>query len=252
MINKYEISDLKKSHTPYEISKRLDKGPGDNYLKDFIYGSIDGIITTFAIVSGVYGAQLSSGVIIILGLANLIADGFSMGISNYLGTKSENELIDNAKSEELEHIKHYPEGEKEEIRQIFAKKGFSGVELEKAVDTITSDVNRWVDTMVQDELGFSLSKKSAVKSGLTTFIAFILIGFVPLAAFILNWLIPGLIEKPFIVSSVLTFIAFFMVGAFKTKFVGKKWYINGLETLIIGGVAATIAFYIGHFLEKLV
>ena len=252
MANEPNISELKKTHTPSAIRRRLEEGPKNIFLKDFIYGSIDGIITTFAIVSGVYGAKLSSGVIIILGLANLIADGFSMGVSNYLGTKSENEQIDSAKSEELDHIKHYPEGEKEEIRQIFAKKGFEAEELEYAVDTITSDINRWVDTMLQDELGFSLTKKSPVKAGLATFIAFVIIGFIPLTTFIINWLAPGTIEKPFIVASVFTGIAFFLVGAFKTKFVGKSWFKNGFETLLIGGFAALIAFYIGRFLKALV
>jgi len=252
MVNKKELSELIETHTPLAIKKRLDNGPGNSYLKDFIYGSIDGIITTFAIVSGVIGAELSSGVIIILGLANLLADGFSMGISNYLGTKSENEIVEKAKAEELNHIEHYPEGEKEEIRQIFARKGFVGDELENAVETITSDVNRWVDTMLQDELGYSLNNKSAIKSGLATFIAFILIGFIPLASFVINWLTPGLIEKPFLVSSVFTGVAFFLVGAYKTKFVGKSWYVNGLETLLIGGIAAIIAYYIGSLLKTLV
>ncbi len=252
MVNEKELSELVETHTPSAIKKRLDSGPGNSYLKDFIYGSIDGIITTFAIVSGVIGAELSSGVIIILGLANLLADGFSMGISNYLGTKSENELLEKAKEEELNHIEHYPEGEKEEIRQIFARKGFVGEELENAVETITSDVNRWVETMLQDELGYSLNSKSALKSGLATFIAFILIGFIPLASFVINWLIPGTLENPFLISSVFTGLAFFLVGAYKTKFVGKNWYLNGLETLIIGGIAAFIAYYIGSLLKALV
>lgn len=252
MVNEKELTELIETHTPSAIRERLENGPKKSYLKDFIYGSIDGIITTFAIVSGVIGAELSSGIIIILGLANLLADGFSMGISNYLGTKSENELIDKAKSEELIHIEHYPEGEKEEIRQIFSRKGFKGDELENAVETITSDVNRWVETMLQDELGFSLSKKSALKSGLATFIAFIIIGFIPLASFVINWFKPGMIEKPFLISAVFTGLAFFLIGAYKTKFVGKKWYINGLETLLIGGTAAFIAFYIGRLLKALV
>ena len=252
MVNEKELNELKETHTPSAIKERLESGPKNSYLKDFIYGSIDGIVTTFAIVSGVIGAELSSGIIIILGLANLLADGFSMGVSNYLGTKSENELIDKAKSEELDHIKHYPEGEKEEIRQIFSKKGFSGDELENAVETITSDLNRWVETMLQDELGFSLSKKSAIKSGLATLIAFILIGFIPLASFVINWMKPGIIEKPFLYSAVFTGIAFFLVGAYKTKFVGKNWFINGLEVLFVGGSAAFIAFYIGRLLKTLV
>ena len=252
MINEEALSELKKTHTPSAIRKRLESGPKDSYLKDFIYGSIDGIITTFAIVSGVVGAELSSGVIIILGLANLLADGFSMGISNYLGTKSENELIDRAKTEELSHIEHFPEGEREEIRQIFSKKGFKGDELENAVNTITSDVNMWVDTMLQDELGFSLSKKSALKSGRATFIAFILIGFIPLACFVINWIMPGSIDRPFLVSSIFTGLAFFLVGAYKTRFVGKSWYLNGIETLVIGGIAAFIAYYIGSLLKAFV
>ena len=141
---------------------------------------------------------------------------------------------------------------KKRFRQIFARKGFVGEELENAVETITSDVNRWVETMLQDELGYSLNSKSALKSGLATFIAFILIGFIPLASFVINWLIPGTLENPFLISSVFTGLAFFLVGAYKTKFVGKSWYLNGLETLIIGGIAAFIAYYIGSLLKALV
>ena len=246
------IAELKKSHTRSAIKKRLDHGPEDSFLKDFIYGAIDGTVTTFAIVSGVYGAKLSSGVIIILGLANLIADGFSMGISNYLGTKSEEELIAKARKEELNHIKLYPEGEKEEIRQIFSKKGFSGIELQNAVNVITSDINRWIETMMQDELGYSLKQKSPLKSGATTFFAFVLVGFIPLLSFIVNWLFPDSVSNPFLVSSVLTCISFFLIGAIKTKFVGKKWYFNGVETLLIGGAAALLAFIIGRGLSNLV
>ena len=247
-----DIAELKKSHTPSAIKKRLDDGPVDSFLKDFIYGAIDGTVTTFAIVSGVYGAKLSSGVIIILGLANLIADGFSMGISNYLGTKSEEEQIENAKTKELNHIRHYPEGEREEIRQIFLKKGFSGNELENAVNVITSDLDRWITTMMQDELGYSLNQKSPFKAGAATFIAFVVVGFIPLLSFIVNWLFPGTFSNPFLISSVLTCIGFFLIGAIKTKFVGKKWYFNGIETLLIGGAAALLAFVIGRGLSNLV
>ena len=247
-----DISELKRLHTPGAIKKRLAEGPSNNYLKDFIYGSIDGIVTTFAIVAGVYGASLSSGVIIILGIANLIADGFSMGISNYLGTKADKELMENAKQEELNHIKHYPEGEKEEIRQIFANKGFEGQELDDAVNIITSDINRWVETMMKEELGYSLKILSPFNSGATTFGAFILVGFIPLAAFVINWFIPGLISNPFFVSSVLTGIAFFLVGAFKSRFIGKSWYVSGLEVLFVGSIAAVIAYIIGHLLKSLV
>ena len=85
------IADLKTTHTPDAVKNRLASRPPESYLRDFIYGGVDGIITTFAVVSGVAGASLASGVVIILGAANLVADGFSMAVSNYLGTRAERE-----------------------------------------------------------------------------------------------------------------------------------------------------------------
>ena len=82
------------SHTREGISERLSQARRPNYLRDWIYGGIDGTVTTFAVVSGVAGAQLSSQVVIILGLANLLADGFSMAASNYSGTKTEIDAVD--------------------------------------------------------------------------------------------------------------------------------------------------------------
>ena len=97
-----------------------------------------------------------------------------------------------------------------------------------------------------------MKQKSPLKSGATTFIAFVLVGFIPLISFIINWLFPDLISNPFLLSSVLTCISFFLIGAIKTKFVGKKWYFNGIETLLIGGAAALLAFIIGRGLSNLV
>lgn len=82
---------MEHSHLPHDIAERLEKGPSINYLRDWIYGGIDGVITTFAIIAGVVGAELSFGIVIVLGAANILADGFSMAASNYSGTKAEHE-----------------------------------------------------------------------------------------------------------------------------------------------------------------
>ena len=247
-----EIEDFRAHHDPQLIAQRLDDGPDSVYVRDFIYGAVDGAITTFAIVAGVAGAGLSSSVIIILGFANLLADGFSMAVSNYLGTRAENQHRIKIRNRELEEIKRFPEGEVEEIRQIYARKGFEGRILDDAVDVITSDEKTWVDTMVQEEFGLSLQSHDPLKAGLATFGAFCLVGFIPLMTYVANWLSPGLIDYAFGLSAGLTVIAFFIVGAMKGRFVDQGWLVSGLETVAIGGIAAGMAFGVGLLLKGLV
>lgn len=237
----------KELHSKNAINQRLSKSTRHSYLKDFVYGSIDGAVTTFAVVTGVAGAGLSSKIVIILGIANLIGDGFSMAVSNFLGTKADLQLRDKARAIEEKHITLYPEGETEEIRQIFARKGFEGEDLERVVNVITSDKDRWVNTMLTEELGFSLNHFSPMRAALATFVAFGLIGFIPLIAF----LIEPYIVKPFLISSFLTGIAFFGVGALKSKFVDQNWIISGLETLLLGSTAALLSYLTGYLLKDI-
>lgn len=237
-------------HSPEAIRKRLAAGPKQVYIKDFVYGAIDGGVTTFAVVSGVAGASLSSGIIIILGLANILADGFSMAVSNYLGTKADNEHVENLRAEEWAEIQSHPEGEREEVRQIYARKGFAGEQLEQVVAVITADHDRWVDTMLQEEHGLSLEPTNAGIAALTTFGAFAVVGLLPLLPFLVNWGLPGLIPAPFAFSSVITLIAFFLVGALKGQFVNVSGYRSGFETFLVGGIAALLAYGVGFILGK--
>lgn len=241
---------LEHYHSPESIQKRLEEGPKHNYIGDFLLGAIDGCVTTFAVVASVAGAHLSASVAIILGVANLIADGFSMAAGNYQNAKADHELIERARRMEERHIDEVPEGEREEIRQIYAAKGFEGETLEEIVRVITSDRKQWVDTMIQEELGLPLDAPNPVLSALTTFLAFLLIGLVPLFPYILPI---GLDEnKTLMVSSIATGIAFFIVGMIKGKVLHHHWLKSGLETLAIGGTAAILAYAIGYFLRGLI
>lgn len=240
------------SHSPEAIRKRLDEGPRQIYVKDFVYGAIDGAVTTFAVVSGVAGAGMASGVIIILGLANIVADGFSMAVSNYLGTRADNQHLKRLRKEEHEEIESHPEGEREEIRQIYARKGFSGAQLEDVVSVITADREQWVDVMIQEEHGLGLEPANAGTAAMATFIAFAVVGALPLLPFLLNWWLPETIGAPFLVSSLITMAAFFGVGMLKGQFVSVSGTHSGIETLLVGGIAALLAYGVGVLLGEFV
>lgn len=246
------VGATRHSHSPEAIRERLRDEPGQSFLKDFIYGAIDGAVTTFAVVASVAATGLSSGIVIILGLANLLADGFSMAAGNFLGTRAENQSRDRAIYEEGKEIEAHPEGEREEVRQIFAAKGFEGDVLEEIVEVITSDEKRWIETMITEEHGLSLNTPSAWKAAGVTYMAFILVGAIPLITYVLEYFVPGTISSPFWIAALLTGVAFFIVGALKSRFVGKPWVLEGFETLSIGALAAGIAYVIGLLLKPIV
>ena len=137
---------LEHEHTHEAIHQRLKQGARASYLRDWVYGGIDGAVTTFAVIAGVAGASLSARIVVVLGLANLVADGFSMAASNYSGTKTELDDAERLRTVERRHIRMAPEGEREEIRQILRNKGLSGEGFEAAVEAITSNEKIWVET----------------------------------------------------------------------------------------------------------
>jgi len=236
-------------HTPGAIRERLTRGVTQGFLKDSIFGAIDGAVTTFAVVSSVAGAGLPAGLVIILGAANLFADGFSMASGNFLGTRAENQAANRTRREEELEIELHPDGEREEIRQIFAAKGFSGETLEQIVKVITSDKKRWVDTMLQEEHGIHSDQPAAWKAATATFIAFLLVGAVPLLAYGIDLARPGLIANPFAAACLLTMISFGVVGGLKARVVGQNTLMGVVETIGVGALASGMAYGIGYLLR---
>lgn len=241
--------ELHRQHTAAAIQERLALQPGASYLRDFVYGAIDGAVTTFAIVAGAAGANLGDTVVVILGVANLLADGLSMAVSNYLGTKAEREQRKLARRTEEAHVALVPEGEREEVRQLFAAKGFGGADLDRAVEVITADRDRWVDTMMTEELGYGVESANPMRAAASTFVAFVVVGAVPLLVFLLDAVTPGSISHRFVWSAGLTALAFGMVGALKARVVDQSRWRGALETLAVGGAAALVAFGVGVVLD---
>jgi len=223
------------------------------HFDDFIYGSIDGAVTTFAIVAGVVGASLSPGIILILGFANLFADGFSMAAANYQASKARNEFIEMKRKQEEWEIDNLEDQEKEEIREIYSNKGFKDELLEEVVRIITSRRKVWVDTMMKEELGLIEDAKSPIDSSVSTFVGFNLVGLIPLMPFMI-FIAMGIDPNSdaFVYSIIFVVAAFFLVGIIKGKIVKKSKIKSGLYTLIIGGVAAMVAYLVGYGLNFLV
>lgn len=241
--NQDPIKTLERDHSIENIKLRLSRELNHSYLGDFILGAVDGTVTTFTLVAGVAGAGLNGKIAIILGFCNLVGDGISMAAGNYLKARADEQLVEKARREEENHIDMVPEGEKEELRQIFARKGLSGPVLEEVVQTIASNKGHWVDTMLKEELGLKPQGPNPRKVAFMTFISFFLVGLVPLLPFLLMWER----EDPLVfrLSAILTGLSFFMIGFFKGKILDGRSFRGGLETFFVGGLAALLAYGIG-------
>ncbi len=234
---------MEHTHTHDAIRERLAAGPRQSYLQDWVYGGIDGTVTTFAIVSGVVGARLAPRVIVILGLANVIADGLAMAASNFLATRAEHEAFRYAELIEHRHIETCPDGEREEVREIFRGHGLHGDLLERVVETITANRGRWVRVMLRDEYGLPAVVRSPWRAAASTFSAFLLCGVVPLGPFITGR------TNAFQIAIGATALAFVLVGALKSRWSIRPWWRSPTETLAIGGAAAAVAYGIGAWLR---
>lgn len=209
------------------------------HLRDFVYGAIDGAVTTFAIVAGVQGAGLSHGIILALGTANVLADGFSMAASNYSGTKAERDDMNRLRAVKARRIDLDPDGEREEIRRILHGKGLDGAILEQAVTAISQNRAAWIELMLSDESGLNAQAPAPIRAALATFAAFLAAGLIPLSPYALG------LDPAFRLSIAATGIVFFTIGALKSRWSLSAWWKSGIETLAIGAVAASIAYFVG-------
>lgn len=235
-------------HQPEAIRLRLRAKQRPSLIPNLILGAIDGCVTTFAIIAGSIGAGISYKTAVVLGFANLLADGFSMGVSTYEAAQAERAHIDSLRKTECEHIEKLPEGEKEELRQLYQAKGLKASTVEDIVATISTQKKLWVDTMLTEEYGVHPNTANPLLAGLATFAAFVFIGTIPL----LPMLIPSTaLFNSSIISAVLAGLIFFSIGFFKGKIYFQEPVLSGFKTLTTGGIAAIIAFGAGHGLTNL-
>ncbi|HUC81570.1 MAG TPA: VIT1/CCC1 transporter family protein, partial [Flavisolibacter sp.] len=148
-------------------------------------------------------------------------------------------------------VDNMPEKEKDEIREIYRQKGFDGETLEKLVEVITADRDRWVSVMMKEELGMTLENKPPLRIGLVTYCSFLLVGFVPLLVYVWDYLRPLQVNL-FLVSSLLTALGFTMIGVLKSAVTQSGLLRSVAETLALGVAAACVAYLAGDWLERII
>lgn len=243
----HDAARLAEEHQREAIRRRLMRPGGHSHLGDAMLGAVDGCVTTLAVVAAATGGGFSNTVILVLGFANLLADALSMAASNYQDVRTQQQEISRARATEHRHIETVPEGEKEELRQIFEAKGLHGDLLEQVVETITANREVWVDVMLTDELGLRPVPHDAGKAAAATFGAFLIVGAIPLLPFVFAGRVP---EFAFAGSVVAGAVAFFSLGAIRGRMLGQPLFRGGLGTLFTGGGAAFVAWLAGTTLRS--
>lgn len=219
------------------------------FIQDVVYGGNDGIVTTFAVVAGTVGADMPHYIVIILGIANLLADGTSMATGAYLSLKSERDQYHNIRKEELEEIEQIPEIEREEIVIALEQKGFTGDDLKRATDVIVSDKDVWADTMMLEEHGLTLeSTEKPLLHGTMTFISFVIFGAIPLIPYVFG------IERSqrFTVAIWSTLAALIVLGLTRSIVTKERLFRGPIEIVSVGALGAIVAFGIGILLKDVV
>lgn len=241
-----------KLEKPSQVERH--RSPLSVHLKEVIYGGVDGIITTFAVVAGFSGAaisneattQLSFLVVLLFGVANLVADGISMGLGNYLAVRSEQSLYKNTWLKEEDASVKNADAEEDETIAILMQKGFSETDAHTLATIYRKNDQYWVDFMMNNELEMSdPTRQNPIYTGLATFLSFICFGLIPLIPFIVvgNMFAP---ETVFELSAVGTGIALVLLGILKWHIVGGTRPIRTIgEVVLVGIVAALAAFFIG-------
>jgi vacuolar iron transporter family protein len=226
-----------------------------NYFKEVVYGAVDGIVTTFAVVAGFAGAAITSGnvieisffVVLLFGLANLFADGASMGLGNFLSVRSEKGLYLVTRREERDRLRSNPEDERlETLRILQDVKGFSEKDATALADIYKNNEEYWIDFMMHHKQGLpDPRRENEILTGLATFFSFMLFGSIPLLPFII--LENGDPVTTFFFSALGTFVALVILGLLKWRVIGGRLVSSMAEVLLVGGTAAIIAYSVGTF-----
>ena len=220
-----------------------------------VYAGGDGILTTLAIVSGAYGGNLSSGVVLIVGISNCIADALNMGLGDLISGITEAEHFEREKRIFQDEVRRHPEDEMDNLRQIFVEKGMSIPDAHDLVDMIASNQNLFIEVLMNQELGLKPSDKcGASRESFVTFMSFLCFSFIPLLSYLI---FPSIFsahighDHMFAFSLIITLIGVFFLGFLKGIYSRARSIWTGFEMLIQGATISFISYLMGRFASSI-
>ncbi len=213
-------------------------------VRDIVLGAADGLTVPFALAAGLAGVLSATSVVVTAGLAEIAAGTIAMGLGGYLAAKSECDHFKAEYAREEMEVEKVPEREKEEVSEIFAAYGLSGTALKHVVDELAKDKKKWIDFMMRYELNLEEpDPQQARKSAATIGGAYLAGGMIPLFPYMLFDDMNVALES----SAAITLVALLVFGGVKGHFTGVRPLRAGLQTMIVGGLAATVAFLVAKF-----
>lgn len=246
----FDTGDVDASRQAHEANKihstEQHAGESGKYVKSLVFGGLDGIITTFAVVAASVGGSLSTDVILLMGFANLVADGLSMGFGDYLSSQAEFEYTRAEHKREKWELDNYPEGEKQEMVELYVKRGMTESDAQSVIEVMSKYKNFFLDVMMVEELGLLPPDEtdSPAKNGLVTFTAFVVFGFIPLTPYVFQGATGGGFTANFVAACFLTALTMLALGAAKAKFTNQSMSKSAGLMLLNGGLAAVAAYLV--------
>lgn len=255
----HKSGDAEASRTVHDAKKRtapeVHGGAGSDYIKSIVFGGIDGIITTFSTIASIVGGSMPIEVVLTLGFANLIADGISMGLGDYLSSKAEYQHLVAEKAREKWELDNYPEGERAEMIDELVKRGLEQEDASTIVTTMAKKPDFFVDFMMTEELGLEIPDDpwGPLKEGVVTFLSFLVFGCVPMWVYLILW---GAKYEDhagiFGIASAATALTLFSLGALQGRITKLSTWRAGLQMLINGSLASASAYVVGWGIMKAV
>lgn len=241
-----DLKASKQAHIPLTIARSLhQQESATSSLSEIILGGQDGLVNVLGVILGVAAASGDTRIIVAAGIAAAFAESISMGAVAYTSTMAEAEHYASELKREKWEIENHPQGEREEIRQIYIRRGFSGKLLDQVVEKLTQDKKIWLEVMMNEELKLTpIHKRQAIQSAVIVGTAAIIGSFIPLLPFFFLSVNTGMM-----ISLVTSAVTLFLVGAYKAKITVGKWYKSGSEIAVIGIISALVGYAIGSLFK---